>query len=81
MTNNLCIMSLQCVKLSVADPGFFPEGGANSPGGWGGGAPTHDFSKFSRKQHEIERIWVLGGRPSHPPDPPMIMYQKFSFCN
>ena len=38
----------------------FPEEGANSPGG---GAPTYDFAKFSRKLHEIERIWVprVGG--------------------
>ena len=39
------------------------------------GAPTYDFAKFFQKLHEIERIWVTGGRarPSHPPlDPPLI---------
>ena len=43
---------------SVADPGFLPGGGANSPGG----APTYNFSIISQKMHEIERIWT-GGRP------------------
>ena len=50
---------------AAADPGF-PQGGAKSLGG-----PTYDFAKFSRKLHEIERIWVPGGggggRPSRPP--------------
>ena len=42
----------------------FPGGGANSPGG--GGAPTYDFAKFSRKLHEIERIWLpRGGGRAH----------------
>ena len=40
-------------------------GGTNFPGG-GGGAPTYDFAKFSRKLHEIERIWMPRG-PSRPP--------------
>ena len=33
------------------------------------GAATYDFTKFSRKLHEIERIWVPSGgaRPPRPP--------------
>ena len=42
---------------------------ANAPGV---GAPTYDFAKFSRKLHEIERIWAPGGRPSRPLDPPLL---------
>ena len=47
---------------TVADPGFPRGAGANSSGR--GGAPTYDFAKFSRKLHEIERIWTPGGRAS-----------------
>ena len=45
------------VVIRVADPGF------------PGGAPTYDFAKFSRKLHEIERIWMPRGMPlaPHPP--------------
>ena len=46
----------------------FPEGGVNPPGG-------REHAKFSRKLHEIERIWTpRGGRASLTPplDPPMI---------
>ena len=56
---------------TVADPGFLPGGGANSPGG----APTYDFAKFSQKLHEIERIWTPGGgaRPKfYYVDPPLV---------
>ena len=35
-----------------------------------GGAPTYDFAKFSRKLHEIERIWVPTGGGCMPPVPP-----------
>ena len=52
---------------SVADPGFLRGGGTNPRGG---GAPTYDFAKFSKKMHEIERIWTRG-HPSPPLDPPM----------
>ena len=40
----------------------------------GGGVPTYDFTKFSQKLHEIERIWTPRGctRPSCPPDPSLI---------
>ena len=40
----------------------FPEGGVNPPGG-------REHAKFSRKLHEIERIWTPRGgvRPSRPP--------------
>ena len=42
------------------------------PGG-GGGAPTNDFAKFSRKLHEKESIWVPGGAPLSPPlNPPLL---------
>ena len=44
----------------MVDPGFPRGEGANSPGG----APTYDFAKFSRKLHEIERIWSGGGGAS-----------------
>ena len=33
----------------------FPGGAPTLPGG---GGATHDFAKFSRKRHEIERIWA-----------------------
>ena len=33
---------------------------------------TYDFSKFSKKLNEIERIWTLGGLAT-PLDPPLIM--------
>ena len=39
----------------------FPEEGAPTPRG---GAPTYDFAKFSQKLHEMERIWIPGGRAS-----------------
>ena len=56
---------------AVADPGFPRGGGANSPGG----APTYDFANFSRKLHEIERIWTPGGGGTRPKfyyvDPPL----------
>ena len=39
------------IVIAVADPGFSPDGCANSPGGG-----TYDFAKFSQKMHEIERI-------------------------
>ena len=54
----------------MADPGFPRGGGTNSPGG----APTYDFTKFSQKLHEIERIWTPGGgaRPKfYYVDPPL----------
>ena len=36
------------------------------------GAPTYEFAKFSRKLHEIERIWTPGGRPKfYCVDPPL----------
>ena len=47
----------------MADPGF-PRGGSANPKG-GGGAPTYDLAKFSRKLHENEEILGRGGaRPS-----------------
>ena len=59
--NFLCLLE-QLTLIPAVDPGF-PRGG--------GGAPTYDFAKFSRKLHEIERIWAPGGgggggRPSRP---------------
>ena len=53
---------------SVADPGFSRGGGAWTLQG------GREHAKFSRKLHEIERIWTpRGGRASltPPPDPPM----------
>ena len=44
------------------------------PSGWGGGAGTHNFAKFSQKLHEIERILTpeRGVRPKfYYVDPPM----------
>ena len=55
--------------FAVADPGFSRGGGVNPPGG-------REHAKFSRKLHEIERIWTpRGGRASLTPpplDPPMV---------
>ena len=46
---------------TVADPGFSRGGGVNPPGG-------REHAKFSRKLHEIERIWTpRGGRASLTP--------------
>ena len=60
-------------KHKVAAPGLSRGGDANSPGG--GGAPTYDFAKISRKLHEVERIWTPrgggGAHPSQPLDPLM----------
>ena len=53
--------------IPVADPGFPRRGGANSPGGGLGVAPTYDFAKISQKLHEIEIIWTPGGRIPHAP--------------
>ena len=54
-------------KISaVADPGF-SQGGRQLPRG----VPTYDFAKFSRKLHEIERIWVPGGGGAHAPCAPL----------
>ena len=39
------------------------------------GAPTYDFTKFSQKMHEIERIWTPGGGACpkfYYVDPPLI---------
>ena len=49
-------------QMPVADPGFSRGGGVNPPGG-------REHAKFSRKLHEIERIWTPRGgvRPSRPP--------------
>ena len=54
----------------------FPEEGAPTPRG---GAPTYDFTKFSQKLHEIERIWAPGGHASLAPplDPPLITVTKW----
>ena len=66
-----------CNSFTVADPGFPRGGGTNSPGG----APTYDFAKFSRKLHEIERIWIPGGGGMRPKfyyvDPPQLQYLHY----
>ena len=54
---------------TVADPGFSRGGGGREPSRGG-----REHAKFSRKLHEIERIWTpRGGRASLTPplDPPM----------
>ena len=49
---------------AVADPGFSRGGGVNPPGG-------REHAKFSRKLHEIERIWTpRGGGACVPHAPP-----------
>ena len=64
MFNFFCKYSLQ---QQIQDFPGGGGGGANSPGG----VPTYDFAKFSRKLHEIERIWVpRGGGGVHSPAPP-----------
>ena len=64
-----------------ADPGLPIGGGADLRVQGGGGAPTYDFVKFSRKLHEIEKtfwprgmgrglmLWALL-------DPPMYYHSK-----
>ena len=56
------------IRKSVADPGFSRGGAWTLQGG-------REHAKFSRKLHEIERIWTpRGGRASLTPpplDPPM----------
>ena len=54
---------------------IFPRGGVNLQGG-------REHAKFSRKLHEIERIWTpRGGRASLTPplDPPMEKIETFMF--
>ena len=50
--------------LPVADPGFPRGGGTNFSGG-----ANIQFSKFSQKLHEIERIWITKGGGVHPSRP------------
>ena len=54
----------------MADTGFPTEGATSL-----GEVTTYDFAKFSRKLHEIERIWMPkgGGRVlcAPPPDQPL----------
>ena len=60
-------VKLQSIN-AVADPGF-SRGGGREPSRGG-----REHAKFSRKLHEIERIWTpRGGRASLTPplDPPM----------
>ena len=55
------------LHMPVADPGFSRGGAWTLQGG-------REHAKFSRKLHEIERIWTpRGGRASLMPplDPPM----------
>ena len=60
------LSSFDFLPKPVADPGFPPGGGSNSPGG----AQTYDFAKFSHKLHEIERIWIPRGGARVPRIPP-----------
>ena len=68
-------VNINCIKLriAVADPGFSRGGDVNPPGG-------REHAKFSRKLHEIERIWTPrgGGRASLTPplDPPMDRFKR-----
>ena len=52
-------------SFAVVDPGFFPEGCANSQ-------KSYYFSNFCRKLHENERIWTRGGGGGVPGAPPWI---------
>ena len=52
----------QKVLKAVADPGFPRGGGAN----FRGGRQHTILPKFSKKLHEIERIWTGGGVPRAP---------------
>ena len=71
------VTSLTCQEVfsspqSVADPGFSRGGAWTLQGG-------REHAKFSRKLHEIERIWTpRGGRASLTPplDPPMPMNSR-----
>ena len=59
-TKNLPPTGFDPKQPPVADQGFPQGGGANPPSG----APTYEFAKFSRKLHEIERIWTPKGYTS-----------------
>ena len=39
-----------------ADPEFLVGGSTDLPG-----APTYDFAKFSKRLHDIRKIWTEGG--------------------
>ena len=62
------LIYLRDLQFAAADPGF-PQGGGGVSTPRGGGVPTYDFAKFSRKLHEIERIWAPRGG-MHPLRPP-----------
>ena len=78
MTRNLVYYSLP----SVADPGFFPGGRANSQN-------CYYFSNFCRKLHENEKIWTGGGLVARVPGAPLgsanghnhelLIYQEISY--
>ena len=58
--DSVWVMTLNCLQWRIQD---FPEGGAWTLQG------GREHAKFSRKLHEIERIWTPRGgvRPSRPP--------------
>ena len=67
---------VKLVTMGIHQTRCFARWG-RQPSGWGGGAPTYNFAKFSQKLHEIERIWTPGrkGASLVPPlDPPLIWY-------
>ena len=82
----ICICVGVCAVWTPPSGGsrISPRRGCQLPGG-GGRAPTYNIAKFSRKLHEIERIWVPGGgggaHPSFPLDLPMPSIKPiFSQC-
>ena len=59
-------------KYPVANPGF-PRGSA--PTLWGGGAPMHDFAKFSKNCMKLKEFRPGVHASVVPPlDPPMISF-------
>ena len=54
---NPCLLCLHILFYKQWQIQHFPEVGAPTLQG----APTYDYAKFSRKMHEIERIWTPRG--------------------
>ena len=63
-------------RFTVADPGFPRGGDANSQGG----CQYTILPIFTKKMHEIERIWTGGGFTRAPLGPPII-YVTFAAQN
>ena len=58
--NARCLYALELLLQVSGGSRISPRLGRQLSGR-GGGAPTYDFAKFSRKMHGIQRIWTSGG--------------------